>query len=185
MMGHPAHLPPRIRYLSIRIETKMPYKSLEQRRKWYAEHAESCRMAARNWHRRHATEQNIASHQWRIENPERAKAYDVARRVERRAQVLAHYGARCACCGENTPEFLSIDHIAGNGAAHRKEIGEGSRLYAWLIKNNFPEGFQLLCYNCNHAKGHRGECPHNKKAITWDATGFHLALVPLQKGANL
>lgn len=34
-----------------------------------------------------------------------------ARRKRLRAAVLEAYGARCACCGEDTEEFLSIDHI--------------------------------------------------------------------------
>ena len=30
----------------------------------------------------------------------------------------------------------------------------------WLEKNNFPSGFQILCWNCNFAKGSLGKCPH-------------------------
>ena len=35
------------------------------------------------------------------------------------------------------------------------------------IKNNFPKGFQILCHNCNIAKGHYGKCPHEKKFKEW------------------
>jgi len=35
-------------------------------------------------------------------------------------------------------------------------------LYSWLKKNNFPKGFQVLCMNCNFAKGKLGKCPHQK-----------------------
>ena len=34
---------------------------------------------------------------------------------------------------------------------HRKETG-GANLYVWLRKNNYPIGFQILCYNCNLVK---------------------------------
>jgi predicted restriction endonuclease len=78
-----------------------------------------------------------------------------------RKKVLNHYGHRCACCGERRYEFLSIDHINGGGNKHRKEIGNG-KIYLWLIKNSYPEGFQVLCCNCNQAKGHYGYCPHEK-----------------------
>lgn len=27
-------------------------------------------------------------------------------------------------------------------------------------KNKYPEGFQILCMNCNWGKGIYGECPH-------------------------
>ncbi len=36
-------------------------------------------------------------------------------------------------------------------------------LNQWLITNNFPKGFQILCWNCNYAKGVFGECPHKIK----------------------
>lgn len=79
-----------------------------------------------------------------------------------RVEVLAAYGARCACCGEGTYEFLGVDHVDGDGAEHRKRIGgSGStRLYRWLKTHEFPPGFQVLCHNCNLAKGFYGHCPH-------------------------
>lgn len=63
----------------------------------------------------------------------------------------------CACCGCNDYDCLTIDHIYNDGAKHRKEIG-ASNLYSWLKVNNYPEGFQVLCYNCNMVKGHYGYC---------------------------
>lgn len=81
-----------------------------------------------------------------------------------RAEVLQAYGGVCQCCGEPTPEFLQVDHVNNDGASHRKEIGVGGlRLYTWLRQHNYPkEGFQLLCANCNFAKGHYGHCPHEQ-----------------------
>ena len=83
-----------------------------------------------------------------------------------RAQVFAAYGgAHCACCSEATPEFLSIDHIAGRVEPTEKLTG--IRLYYWLKRNGYPFGFQVLCHNCNMAKGLYGQCPHeNAKGKT-------------------
>ena len=78
-----------------------------------------------------------------------------------REAVFAHYGKQCACCGETHWEFLTIDHVHGDGAAHRRQIGR-ARLYRWLRKNRFPEGFRTLCMNCNFAVGRVGYCPHGK-----------------------
>lgn len=75
--------------------------------------------------------------------------------------VLAAYGNACKCCGETTPEFLQIDHVNNDGAEHRREVGTGNAVYWWLIKNNYPEGFQVLCANCNYAKEFYGGCPHS------------------------
>ena len=84
------------------------------------------------------------------------------RRRRLRSEVIAAYGGRCACCGETTPEFLSVDHMNNDGAQHRKHVKSG-QFYPWLKRNGFPkDGFQLLCMNCNSAKGFFGECPHQR-----------------------
>lgn len=83
-----------------------------------------------------------------------------------RLDVLKHYGGdmpSCKCCGENGLVFLAIDHINGDGNKHRKEIfkdGKGN-IISWIIKNNYPDLFQILCHNCNNAKSILGSCPHD------------------------
>ena len=74
-------------------------------------------------------------------------------------QVIAHYGNKCACCGESSIVFLVIDHINGGGNKEHDKVGHGTRFYRWLIKNSFPEGYQVLCHNCNFAI-RMGTCPH-------------------------
>lgn len=57
--------------------------------------------------------------------------------------------------GAKDIDVLNIDHINGGGRRHMAEIkanGFGGTLYAWLRRNNFPDGFQVLCYNCNNKK---------------------------------
>lgn len=83
--------------------------------------------------------------------------------IRRRYLVLQHYSGKeipqCECCGEKTYEFLSLDHVGGGGAKHRKQIGS-SRIYAWVWRNSLPAGFRVLCHNCNQAIGAYGFCPH-------------------------
>jgi hypothetical protein len=92
--------------------------------------------------------------------------YDAGRAAAKgrrlKQEVLSHYGTHCACCGESTFEFLQIDHVNNDGAAHRKAIGRGAGTgtYNWLKKNGWPKGFQALCANCNFAKSRYGRCPH-------------------------
>lgn len=74
--------------------------------------------------------------------------------------VLEHYGKKCVCCGENNESVLSIDHINGGGREHRKEVGR--KIYVWLFINNFPDGFQTLCFNCNWLK-HIDKQSYNKR----------------------
>jgi hypothetical protein len=99
---------------------------------------------------------------WAKEDPASLRAYAVSNRRRVRLLVFAAYGGKCACCGEGTYEFLTIDHVNGGGRRHREEIGgSGSSIYSWLRKNNFPAGFRVLCMNCNFAAGKFGGCPHS------------------------
>lgn len=79
------------------------------------------------------------------------------------AAFEAYGGPFCACCGERELIFLTMDHVNG-----REDVGHkgmlSKDLYLWLARNNFPEGFQVLCFNCNHGKYlNGGECPHRSK----------------------
>ncbi len=86
-----------------------------------------------------------------------------------RATVLHHYGGRCQYCGESNPAYLSIDHVHNDGAQHRKQVPSSS-LYRWLRKQGYPEGFQVLCFNCNWSKGH-GYNPHEDPEMLLAASG--------------
>ena len=82
-----------------------------------------------------------------------------------REEVYDAYGGyRCNCCNETERMFLSIDHVHNDGAEERrsgKYNGGGSAFYAWLCKNNFPPGYQVLCMNCQVGKHKNGGvCPH-------------------------
>src|SRR6266496_1690657 len=92
----------------------------------------------------------------------KAKHYSKIYKQRHRRLCIEYYSdnkVECACCHESMYEFLTIDHINGGGHKH-KQIHRGA-LYSWLIKNGFPEGYMVLCYNCNCAKGLYGSCPHS------------------------
>jgi len=59
-------------------------------------------------------------------------------------------------------KFLTLDHINGDGSQHRKTI-PASYFYRWVIKNDYPKTLQILCWNCNWAKGFYKICPHQEK----------------------
>jgi len=82
-----------------------------------------------------------------------------------RLEVLKYYSKGklcCNCCGESHIEFLTIDHIesVSKKGIIKKWIRSGQGLYNWLKWNHFPEGYQVLCFNCNMAKSIYGNCPH-------------------------
>ena len=101
---------------------------------------------------------------------QRGAAYYLAHREQRlaasrgytrrlKAETFRVYGSICSCCGESLLEFLTLDHTAGATAWLDAPRG-GKHLYQWLKLRGHPPGFQVLCLNCNFAKGHFGHCPH-------------------------
>ena len=103
---------------------------------------------------------------YRERNPERARR-DAERVIENnqllKQEVLTHYGdGKCACvrCGFDDVRALSIDHIDGGGNRDRASRFKGRMFYRWLQQENYPEGYQSLCMNCQFIKscenGERG-----------------------------
>jgi hypothetical protein len=109
--------------------------------------------------------------QYRAENKEKVKTqrhgYYMDNRVEiisqtaiaaanrlrkKKTLVFKHYGPRCKWCGETNPLFLQLDHTNSDGSAHRDTLRGKMLIWTWIIKNNYPKGFQVLCANCHFAK---------------------------------
>lgn len=148
-------------------------------RRWHGENRERSRVKCANRHAllrddpayKKENVERAAEYAKRPENREkvlrwsRVKTRDYRRRL--REQILAAYGGICACCGDDHEEFLTIDHIDGQGAKHRKEMGFGNsstKIYKWLIEQGYPkDNFRLLCYNCNCSRGRYGYCPHERE----------------------
>jgi hypothetical protein len=80
-----------------------------------------------------------------------------------RNEALVYYSAgtmRCACCNESEPKFLALDHVNGEGPRMPGVRRVGNAFFAWLKREGFPPGLQVLCHNCNCAKGKALRCPH-------------------------
>jgi hypothetical protein len=99
----------------------------------------------------------------RYQKEHREEAYERGRqfRERTRAAVFDHYGWTCACCGRT--DHLTIDHINGGGADHRERLfgrrhQGGVSFYRWLIKQDFPAGYQTLCQPCNMSKAGTEAC---------------------------
>jgi hypothetical protein len=86
--------------------------------------------------------------------------------------MLDAFGRKCACCGESHPFFLTLDHVRNDGAKHRAEMNSRNAelIYQQAKREGFPKDkYQLLCMNCNFAKGHWGICPHQEGVTADDA----------------
>ncbi len=136
---------------------------------------DTCRTVWSKWYKNRTPEQKAntlkASRKWRKKNPEKERAYCRRSAKKSRLMVLAHYGPVCTCCGETEMAFLTIDHIDGDGSAHRIRLfgsrtAAGKMFYDWIIREGFPTNLQILCWNCNCAKGYYGACPHKDPTVS-------------------
>lgn len=123
------------------------------------------KLQAKLYRDEHRKNLSRAAREWRTKNKDRVNAARKARYERLRSEALSAYGNKCACCGETHPHFLSIDHINGGGKTDRATHGDkngGMNWYKYLATER-PSHVQVLCHNCNMAKGHYGICPHQIK----------------------
>ncbi len=110
-------------------------------------------------------------------NKSRLNKKGIVERKKRKKQVFTHYSKTlsnsdipcCNCCRYVGIEFLTVDHIIPKNEMVKdpkwieikfRADRKADPLCQWLITNKFPKGFQILCWNCNFAKGILGQCPH-------------------------
>lgn len=92
-----------------------------------------------------------ACREWCRKNKNKISMY----RIRARLEIIKRYGGKCAMCGIDDPDVLAIDHIENNGNQHRRDIkaaGNSTSFYRWIVRNNYPPMFQILCMNCNWKK---------------------------------
>lgn len=66
--------------------------------------------------------------------------------------IYSNGDACCSWCRQADIDVLCLDHINNDGAKCPMREKAGSGLYRWLRKYDYPDGFQVLCANCNMKK---------------------------------
>lgn len=152
----------RNREAAARYRERNREKFNQRMRDWRELNREKSRDSSREWRNRkiaNGSPNEVAA----IRAAESAKTKRNQDRC-RSAVFEAYGGYKCNCCGESERMFLSIDHVNNDGAEERKSGkygGSGTAFYLWLRKNNFPDGYQVLCMNCQVGKHKNGGvCPH-------------------------
>ena len=128
------------------------------RKIYYQIHIEQARARARKYYQNN---KDKIQQQSKLSYEKHKEKYIIESRNRRRRlklEVLTNYSGNklpsCSKCGITDIDILCIDHIEGNGNKHRREImtPAGNPFLLWLKRNNYPLGFQVLCYNCNMKK---------------------------------
>jgi hypothetical protein len=126
--------------------------------------------SCKNEYRRNRRRLNIGCNADEYKNNREKHLLTCKRRNARYRQVvIEHYSPKLCCvkCGFDDIRALSIDHKNSDGASHRKELN-GKNFYKWLIENQFPSNFQVLCMNCQFIKRHEENeyRTHDKEKIS-------------------
>ena len=105
---------------------------------------------------------------------EKRKKYEQSRKPQRqiyaaervrkiRLLIINHYTkntliCQCKRCDVKGYDFLTIEHLNTDGAEQRREINP-QQIYRFIIDNDFPDDYTVLCWNCNCSKKGK-ECAH-------------------------
>lgn len=97
-------------------------------------------------------------------NREKERGWGRTFRERLRRGMFDAYGHVCACCGEPEKVFLCLDHVGGVVPDDQRDAS-GKRLatdkiLALLRRQGWPDGYRVLCANCNLANAVLGYCPH-------------------------
>ena len=86
---------------------------------------------------------------WNKARSEKAKILYGSLKIE----MLAKYNNKCNHCGDGRLPVLTVDHVNGDGAMHRKKVRCGITFLREVIFDTSGR-FQLLCMNCQWMKRH-------------------------------
>jgi hypothetical protein len=139
---------------------------LRDRARWESEKNNPERKERRcMWENKNKEELAAYQKEYRAKNKIRLQKQKLARLYEIKKIVLKEFGSKCACCGESEVKFLTMDHINGR-KDETKARTTGHKLWARVYHEGCPkEKYQILCFNCNCAKGIYGSCPHNHQLL--------------------
>lgn len=113
----------------------------------------------------------LAMREYRATDRGREITNRIQRDYYRRAKLeaIAYYSRgtmSCACCGEGELVFLTIDHVNGDGAEHRRQTRD-TNVGVVLKRAGWPDGYQVLCFNCNCGRERNGGiCPHQQARLS-------------------
>lgn len=90
---------------------------------------------------------------WKQANKDKIARSTLKKNMAYKAAAIAKYSNgtnACASCAISDIDVLTLDHINGGGRKHRAVIK--IPIYIWVKTHGFPDGFQVLCMNCNWKK---------------------------------
>lgn len=152
---------------------KQDKKVLKQKAKQaYEKKKEQRKQEMREYYQEHKETMNKQAKQWRKDHKEYLHQYDKNRQPIKRIHdrtlylnkkiqcIFVYTNGKMKCsyngCDIDDVDLLTIDHIEGGGRKQLRDlkITGGKQFYTWLIRNNFPDGYRVLCFNHNFKEAH-------------------------------
>jgi len=128
----------------------MPYQSQEKHDAWLQRNRERLAVYKQHYH---------AEHREHLLSLKRVAHAAI------RLEALQHYSGapepECKCCQHKILRHLTLDHVVGGGGRHCRTLNiANSNLPRILKRQGWPDGYQVLYWNCNCAKKDKDACPH-------------------------
>jgi hypothetical protein len=126
---------------------------LDRRKRYRSKHPEKIKAARTRYKKAHPEKIKAYRSRYKKAHPDQNRKWRRASYAKARYEAIYHYSngtLKCAVCGDRHYEFLEIDHINGGGKEHKRKIN--STIFQWVRQNNYPDGYQVLCSNCNNKK---------------------------------
>lgn len=117
----------------------------------------------KNYSRTHRDKFNEYGKKDYAKNKDGKREYQRKLTAKYKTTFLEMYGKACSCCGETIYDFLTIEHKQGQEKVTRRT---GLVAYRDAVKEYRPDLYEVLCWNCNCAKGKLGYCPHHPPETT-------------------
>lgn len=120
-------------------------------RQYYYNHKEEFKVRRTNYSLKNREYLNLKNRELYNRKKDIIKKQHARTRFLYRKNALDAYGGQiCVKCGDTRFAVLTFHHTNHDGAEHRRNgVGSGLSFILWLRRNNYPEGFQVLCQNCN------------------------------------
>jgi hypothetical protein len=86
-------------------------------------------------------------------------------RKQQKQNVLAAYGGKCYCCGEDNAMFLTIDHINNDGGEQRRINQHFRNIFVALTTKPVDlNTYRVACFSCNCGRqvNNGTVCPHQE-----------------------
>jgi len=134
-------------------EMNVKLKKIKKHEEYY-KHREKYLQRAKLWAKNNTDKYKKYKAEYQKKNKDKIAKYKKEYSINLKWQIIEYYSHEknsCANCGLEDFKNLTIDHINGGGIKHRALVGKN--IYKWLRDNDYPSGYQVLCFGCNLAKG--------------------------------